>query len=117
MRSTTARTSELPPSVSLRQTEDTPDQTIPENCTCGARLGSITGVLAFLSLVIIIGLTIALTGKELFEEVLRQNPDASRVLNNAPALAVTAVLVLLILFAMVVGMCAVGGALGARFAA
>lgn len=82
----------------------------------GARLGSITGVLAFLSLVIIIGLTLALTGNELFQQMIKQNPDASQVLNNPPALVMAAVLALVILFAMVVGICAAGGALGARFA-
>jgi hypothetical protein len=83
----------------------------------GARLGSITGVLAFLSLVVIIALTLALTGNDLFKEVVRQNPDASQVLNNPPALAMAVGFALLILFAMVVGICAAGGALGARFAA
>jgi len=82
----------------------------------GARLGSITGVLAFLSLVVIIALTFALTGNELFQEMIKQNPDASQVLNNPPALAMAAGLALVILFAMVVGICAAGGALGARFA-
>jgi hypothetical protein len=82
----------------------------------GARLGSITGVLAFLSLVIIIALTFALTGSELFQEMIKQNPDASQVLNNPPALVMAAGLALVILFAMVVGICAAGGALGARFA-
>jgi hypothetical protein len=82
----------------------------------GARLGSITGVLAFLSLLVIIALTFALTGNELFQEMIKQNPDASQVLNNPPALAMAAALALVILFAMVVGICAAGGALGARFA-
>jgi hypothetical protein len=82
----------------------------------GARLGSITGVLAFLSLVVIIALTFALTGNELFQEMIKQNPDASQVLNNPPALVMAAGLALVILFAMVVGICAAGGALGARFA-
>jgi hypothetical protein len=84
--------------------------------SAGARLGSITGVLAFLSLVIIIGLTLAFTGNEFVQEMIKQNPDASQVLNNPPALALAAALALVILFAMVVGMCAAGGALGARFA-
>jgi hypothetical protein len=84
--------------------------------SAGARLGSITGVLAFLSLVIIIGLTLAFTGNEFVQAMLKQNPDASQVLNNPPALALAAALALVILFAMVVGMCAAGGALGARFA-
>jgi hypothetical protein len=82
----------------------------------GARLGSITGVLAFLSLVVIIALTLAFTGNELFQEMIRQNPDASQVLNNPPALVLASAMALVILFAMVVGMCTAGGALGARFA-
>jgi hypothetical protein len=82
----------------------------------GARLGSITGVLAFLSLLVIIALTFALSGNDLFQEMIKQNPDASQVLNNPPALVMAAALALVILFAMVVGICAAGGALGARFA-
>ena len=222
MRSTTAHTSGLPPSVSLRQTKDTPDQLTPEYCTCGAQLvdnarfchlcgrpvfepaavedaepvppalpqiaravtpshlpvsfsnpialrvaflmslgimlttmipivnvlspiwwlvaglgavllyrrltglslsvragaalGSITGVLAFLSLVVILALTFAVSGKDAFQEMIKQNPDASQLLNNTPALVFAMGLALAILFAMVVGICAAGGALGARFA-
>jgi hypothetical protein len=223
MNGTTARTSGLPPSVSLRQTRSTPDPIRPENCTCGAklaenarfchlcgrpvfeadipeaaqglpvvaipppgprvglaqlpvsfsnpialrvaflmslgvmlltmvpvlyvlspvwwlvaglcgvllyrrltgvslsvragaRLGSITGVLAFLSLVVIIAVTAAFAGKDLFEEMVKQNPDFSQVLNNPPALAVGVGMFLVFLFAIVVGTCAAGGALGARFA-
>ncbi|HEY3825454.1 MAG TPA: hypothetical protein VGL82_12900 [Bryobacteraceae bacterium] len=82
----------------------------------GARLGSLTGILAFLSLLIIMALTLTLTGNELFQEMIKQNPDASQVLNNPPALVIASVVALAILFAMVVGMCAAGGALGARFA-
>jgi hypothetical protein len=82
----------------------------------GARLGSITGVLAFLSLVVIIAVTAAFAGKDLFEEMVKQNPDFSQVLNNPPALAVGVGMFLVFLFAIVVGTCAAGGALGARFA-
>lgn len=82
----------------------------------GARLGSITGVLAFLSLVIMIALTLAISGSDLFQEMIKQNPDASQVLNNPTTLAMATLLALVFLFAMVVGTCAVGGALGARFA-
>lgn len=83
----------------------------------GARLGSITGVLAFVSLVVIIAIAFALKGsKELVQEMVRQNPDVTQVLNNPPALAAGVCMFLVILFAMVVGMCAAGGALGARFA-
>src|SRR5580658_6214005 len=43
MSGTTVRISGLPPSVSLRQTrstqdQSTPDRVRPENCTCGAKL-------------------------------------------------------------------------------
>jgi hypothetical protein len=82
----------------------------------GARLGSITGVLAFLSLVVIIALTAVFAGKDLFQEMVKQNPDVSQVLNNPPALAVGVGMFLVFLFAVVVGTCAAGGALGARFA-
>jgi hypothetical protein len=84
----------------------------------GARLGSITGVLAFLSLVVIIALTVVFAGKDLFDEMARQNPEVSRAaLNNRPALVVAGGIFLVFLFAIVVGTCAAGGALGARFAA
>ena len=46
----------------------------------GVRLGSITGVLAFLSLVVIIGLTMAIMGKDAFQEMIKQNPDAAQAL-------------------------------------
>jgi hypothetical protein len=82
----------------------------------GARLGSITGVLAFLSLVVIIALTFAFAGNDLFQEMVKQNPEASQVINNPTMLAFAAGLALVILFAMVVGMCTAGGAIGARFA-
>ena len=82
----------------------------------GARLGSVTGVLTFLSVVINIALKMAVMGKEVFQEVIKQNPDASQVLNNPPALVMAVIVALLIMFGVVVGTCAAGGALGARFA-
>jgi len=82
----------------------------------GAQLGSITGVLAFLSLVVIIALTAVFAGKDLFAEMAKQNPDISQALNNRPALVVGVGMALVFLFAIVVGTCAAGGALGARFA-
>ena len=82
----------------------------------GARLGSITGVLAFLSLVVVSALTAVFADKERFQEMIKQNPDFSQVLNNPPALAVGIGMALVFLFALVVGTCAAGGALGARFA-
>jgi len=82
----------------------------------GARLGSITGVLTFLSMAILMPITMAVMGKEVFQQTLKQDPRMSEVLNNPSVLAVMFIIVLLIVFAMVVGTCAAGGALGARFA-
>jgi hypothetical protein len=81
----------------------------------GARLGSVTGVLTFLSVVVNIALKMALMGKDIFKEVIKQNPDASQVLNNPPALVMAVIVALVFMFAVVVGTCAAGGALGARF--
>lgn len=82
----------------------------------GARLGSITGVLTFLSMAIIFALTMAVMGKDVFQQMIRQDPRISEILNDPPALIAVFLLVLFIIFAMVVGTCAAGGALGARFA-
>lgn len=82
----------------------------------GARLGSITGVLIFLGLLVILAITMAFTGKEVIDEMTKQNPQITTVLNDPPVLAVGILMMLCLMFAMVVGMCAAGGALGARFA-
>jgi hypothetical protein len=81
----------------------------------GARLGSLTGVLAYLSLIVLIGLMFATSPHELVQAMVKQNPEASQVLNNPPALVMSIGLLLVFLFAVVVGICAAGGALGARF--
>jgi hypothetical protein len=83
----------------------------------GARLGSITGVLTFLSIAVVMALAMLFNGKELIQQMVRQNPEVSQVVNNPAALALGFLFGLMILFAMVVGTCAAGGALGARFAA
>lgn len=82
----------------------------------GARLGSITGVLTFLSMTVIIACSILVAGKELFTEMVKQNPQISPVLNDPAELAGVVLMVMVIIFALVVGTCAAGGALGARFA-
>jgi hypothetical protein len=84
--------------------------------SAGARLGSITGVLAFVSMAIVFALTIAFAGKQLFEPMLQQDPSMAKVINDPPMLAAAALFALLFLFTLVVGLCAAGGALGARFA-
>ena len=84
--------------------------------SAGARLGSITGVLAFLFLVLIVALEMVFTGEKAFQEIAKQNPQASQVLNNPTLLAFGAAVFLVFLFLIVVGICTAGGALGARFA-
>jgi hypothetical protein len=81
----------------------------------GARLGSITGILTFLSMTIIIACSMLVAGKELFSEMVKQNPQIAPVLDDPAELAGVVLMVLMIVFAMVVGLCAAGGALGARF--
>lgn len=82
----------------------------------GARLGSITGILTFVSMAVIFALTMVFAGNDLFQQMVKQDPQISEVINNPPAMAALFLLVLAIIFAMVVGTCAAGGALGARFA-
>jgi hypothetical protein len=82
----------------------------------GARLGSITGVLTFVSMAVIFSFSLLFTGKELFQQLVKQNPQMSEIVNDPPALIAALLLVLVLIFAMVVGTCAAGGALGAKFA-
>jgi len=82
----------------------------------GARLGSITGILTFVSMAVIFALTMVFMGNDLFQQMVKQDPQMKEVVNNPPAMAALFILVLAIIFAMVVGTCAAGGALGARFA-
>jgi hypothetical protein len=82
----------------------------------GARLGSLTGVLAFVSFVLITGLSFVVSGNELKQALIKQNPQVTQVFDNPPELAMGIILSLVLLFAIVVGICAAGGALGARFA-
>ncbi len=82
----------------------------------GARLGSITGVLTFLGMLIVMALTMLAMGKDFVREMARQDPQITEVLNDPPALALALAVVLVFIFALVVGACAAGGALGARFA-
>ena len=80
----------------------------------GAQLGSITGVLTFLSLLIVSTLTMTVKGKEVVQQ-MKQDPQVAQVLNNPGMLAAMFLLGLVIFFAIVVGPCIAGGALGARF--
>ncbi|MGD1069104.1 MAG: zinc ribbon domain-containing protein [Bryobacteraceae bacterium] len=85
--------------------------------SAGARLGSITGVLTFAGTAIVLTLTMVFAGKQFLDEMIQQDPQMKQVIND-PALLGTVFLVMLALvFSLVVGICAAGGALGARFIA
>ena len=83
----------------------------------GARLGSITGVLTFASLLVISVLTLTVGGEsqqDIFKQ-LRQDPQTAQILNEPVALAAVFLIALVVIFAIMVGTCAAGGALGARY--
>ncbi len=83
----------------------------------GARLGSITGILTFLGYAIGITIGIVAAGNEFVNQLEKQNPDVSQVVNDPTMLFAVIILALAFLFAFVVAICAAGGALGARYAA
>jgi hypothetical protein len=82
----------------------------------GARLGSITGVLTFASLLVISTLTLTVGGQseDIFKQ-FRKDPQMAQVLNEPVTLAAVFVFALVIMFAIIVGTSAAGGALGARY--
>ena len=82
----------------------------------GARLGSITGVFTFASLLVITTLTLTVGGQsdDIFKQ-FRQDPQMAQVLNEPVTLAAVFAFALVIMFAVIVGTCAAGGALGAKY--
>ena len=92
----------------------------PLTMAAGARLGSITGVLTFVTLAIMFTVALVFAGKEFFdqmEQVAKRNPDTAQMLHDPTMVFAVLVMSLVTLAALVVGFCAAGGALGARFAA
>jgi len=89
--------------------------------TAGARLGFLTGVFAFVGLTVLITLAVAWSGREMLDQLtsqmVKQDPRMTEVVNNPAMLGAALFMVLVMFFAMVVGICAAGGALGAKFAA
>jgi hypothetical protein len=49
--------------------------------------------------------------------MIQQDPRMTQVVNDPPMLAAVFLMVLAVVFSLVVGLCAAGGALGARFSA
>ena len=90
------------------------------NVGAGARLGFLTGVLAFVLMLVVIAFSMVASGKEILDQLTKQmviqDPRMSDVVNNPAMLSAGLLMVVMLLFGMVVGMCAAGGALGAKFA-
>lgn len=89
----------------------------PMSINAGAKLGWIIGLLSFIGLAGVMAVTYALMGKQIFQDMLKQNPQAAEVLNDTSLLVAAWLLALLIFFVAISGACAAGGALGARFGA
>ena len=83
----------------------------------GARLGSITGILTFLGYAIIVTIGIVAAGSEFVGQLEKQSPEVAQVVHDPTSLFALIMLAMALLFALVVAICAAGGALGARFAA
>jgi hypothetical protein len=86
----------------------------------GARLGFLTGVFASVSLTVVIALGMATSGKEILDQLttqmVKQDPRMSEVVNNPTMLGAALLFMVVLIFVMIVGICAAGGALGAKFA-
>lgn len=89
----------------------------PITVNAGARLGWILGLLSFVGLSAVMAVTYTLMGKQIFDEMVKQNPQAAEVLNDPSAVVMALLVGLLIFFVAISGACAAGGALCARFGA
>ena len=91
----------------------------------GARLGFLTGVFSFVSMTVVISLSMASTaGRDTLDQMvkqMKQDPRLLEIVNNPTMLGAAMLAALLIglvvFFASVTGLCAAGGALGAKYAA
>lgn len=81
----------------------------------GARLGWIIGLLSFIGLSAVLAITYTLVGKQIFQDMVRQNPQMASMLNDPTALLIGTLFGVLIFFVTISSACAAGGALGARF--
>jgi hypothetical protein len=85
----------------------------------GARLGFLTGVLATVSLTIIFALGMLFSSHEIIDEfaaqMARQPSPLAEVAKNPSAVGTLLVMSMLVMFVLMVGICAAGGALGAKF--
>jgi len=81
----------------------------------GARLGSITGVMIFAAIAVESALQMLVAGRQVFEQLAAQDARVTQLLNDPVMLGVVFLVTIGFIFTAVVGLCAAGGALGARF--
>jgi hypothetical protein len=83
----------------------------------GARLGFLTGLFTFLGMAILFSfLMVSSAGHELLDQMVKQDPRTAEVINTPAMLGVMLLMVLVMVFVVVAGICTAGGALGAKFA-
>jgi hypothetical protein len=85
----------------------------------GARLGFLTGFFTFVGLALLIALMLSSSGlrDEAVRQMATQHPDYAEALKNPGTLWSAMLMASPLLFALVSGICAAGGALGAKFGA
>jgi hypothetical protein len=84
----------------------------------GARLGSITGVLSFVGIAIVFTVSMLFMGNEFSAQMdlaAKANPAAAQLIHDPMMMFLALLIGLAMMAAAVVGLCAAGGALGARF--
>jgi hypothetical protein len=85
----------------------------------GARLGFLTGILATVSLTIVFAMGMLFSSQEIIDEfaaqMAKQSSPLSEVAKNPSAVATLLVGSMFLMFILMVGICAAGGALGAKF--
>jgi hypothetical protein len=85
----------------------------------GARLGFLTGILATVSLTIVFAMGMLFSSQEIIDEfaaqMAKQSSPLSEVAKNPSAVGTILVMSMFVMFVLMVGICAAGGALGAKF--
>jgi hypothetical protein len=86
--------------------------------SAGARLGFLTGLFTFIGMTLLFALMMASSDvRDALNQQMLKDPHTADVLKNPAMLGSVAIMVLFMIFTMVAGLCAAGGALGAKFGA
>jgi len=85
----------------------------------GARLGFLTGILATVSLTLIFAMGMLFSGQDIIDQfaaqMAKQASPLSEVAKNPSEVGALLVMSMFLMFVLMVGICAAGGALGAKF--